>query len=67
MLKANEGCLIIRINNLLSNPSAYYNLKKSLLTEEVDVACNKNYYELLSLSTLKPEPIPIKEKGNSYW
>lgn len=62
MLKANEGCLIIKINNLLSNPSAYYNLKKVLLTEEVDVASNKNYYEFLSLGTLQPEPIPIKEK-----
>ena len=62
MLKANEGCLIIKINNLLSNPSAYYNLKKVLLTEEVDIASSKNYYEFLSLGTLKPEPIPIKEK-----
>lgn len=62
MLKANEGCLIIKINNLLSNPSAYYYLKKVLLTQEVDVSSNKNYYEFLSLGTLKPEPIPIKEK-----
>lgn len=28
MLKANEGCLIMRINDLLANPAAYYNLKK---------------------------------------
>ncbi|MCB2288899.1 AAA family ATPase [Clostridium sp. CS001] len=62
MLKANEGCLIIKINNLLSNPSAYYYLKKALLTQEVDVSSNKSYYEFLSLGTLKPEPIPIKEK-----
>ena len=62
MLKANEGCLIIRIKDLLSNPLAYYHLKKSLLTEEVDVASNRNYYEIVSLSTLKPEPIAIKEK-----
>lgn len=62
MLRANEGCLLIRINNLLSNPSAYYYLKKSLLTEEVDVSYNRNLYELVSLSTLKPEPIPIKVK-----
>ena len=62
ILRANEGCLIIRINNLLSNPSAYYYLKKTLLTQEVDVAYNRSYFELVSLSTLKPEPIPIKEK-----
>jgi lon-related putative ATP-dependent protease len=62
ILRANEGCLIIRINNLLSNPSAYYYLKKSLLTQEVDLAYNRNYLELVALSTLRPEPIPIKEK-----
>lgn len=62
MLKANEGCLIIKVNNLLSNPSAYYYLKKSLLTEQVDVAYSRNYYEIVALNTLKPEPIPIKEK-----
>ena len=62
MLKANEGCLLIRIKDLLSNPSTYYQFKKSLLKEEIDVASNRNYYEIVSLSTLKPEPIPIKEK-----
>ncbi|MBK5241263.1 AAA family ATPase [Clostridium sp.] len=62
MLKANEGCLIIKANTLLSNPLAYYHLKKSLLTEKVDVAYSKNYYEAVSLNTLKPEPIPINVK-----
>ncbi|WP_291634698.1 AAA family ATPase [Clostridium sp.] len=62
MLKANEGCLVIRIKDLLTNPSAYYYLKKTLLTGEVDVAYNKNFYELVSLNTLKPQPIPVKEK-----
>ncbi|MFT5871333.1 MAG: lon-related putative ATP-dependent protease [Clostridium sp.] len=62
MLKANEGCLVIRIKDLLTNPSAYYYLKKALLTGEVDLAYNKNFYELVSLNNLKPEPIPIKEK-----
>ena len=62
MLKANEGCLIIRTNALLSNPLAYYHLKKSLLTEQVDVGYNRSYYDLVSLSTIKPEPIAIKEK-----
>lgn len=62
LLKANEGCLIIRVNNLLNNPSAYYYLKKSLLAEKVDLDYNRNYYEILSLSGLKPEPIAIKEK-----
>ncbi|MBU3142282.1 AAA family ATPase [Clostridium sp. CF012] len=62
MLKANEGCLVIRANMLLSNPSAYYYLKKSLQAEKVDVSYNRSYYDLVSLSTIKPEPIAIKEK-----
>jgi len=62
MLKANEGCLIIRMNSLISNPTAYSQLKKSLLTEEVDVSCNANHYEIVSLNSLKPEPVPIKTK-----
>ena len=62
MLKANEGCLIMRANTLLSNALAYHHLKKSLITEKVDVAYNKSYYDLVSLNTIKPEPIPIKEK-----
>jgi len=63
MLKANEGCLVIRMNNLLSNPLAYNHLKKSLLTGEVDVSCNSNHYEIIALNnTLKPEHVPIKVK-----
>ncbi|MBZ9624513.1 AAA family ATPase [Clostridium sp. FP2] len=62
MLKANEGCLVIRANTLLSNPSAYYYLKKSLQAEKVDVTYNRSYYDMVSLSTIKPEPIAIKEK-----
>jgi len=51
------------MNNLLANPLAYYNLKKSLLTGVVDVACTSNHYELIALNnTLKPEPIPLKAK-----
>ena len=62
ILKANEGCLLIRANDLLKDAAAYNNLKKTLLTEEVDVAYNRNSYEIGSLNAFKPEPIPIKEK-----
>ncbi|MGH4120076.1 AAA family ATPase [Clostridium sp.] len=62
MIKANEGCLIIRANSLLTNPAAYHYLKKSLLTGQVDLAYSKNLYEIVSINTLKPEPIPIREK-----
>lgn len=62
LVKANEGCLIIRANTLLNNPSAYHHLKKTLLTEKVDVTYNKTYHDLVTLTTIKPEPIEIKEK-----
>lgn len=62
LLKANEGCLIIRMNSLLSNSQAYYYLKKSLISGEVSLDYNRGYLELLSLNSLKPEPINIKEK-----
>jgi len=62
ILKANEGCLIIRTNSLLSNPQAYYYLKKTLLSGKVNLDYNRGYLELLSLNNLKPEPINIEEK-----
>jgi len=62
LLKANEGCLIVRVNSMLTNPSAYYYLKKSLISEKIDFDYNRGYLELLSLNGLKPEPIEIKEK-----
>jgi lon-related putative ATP-dependent protease len=62
LLKANEGCLIVRASNLLNNASAYYHLKKSLLSEKIKFDYNKGYLELLSLSGLKPEPIDINVK-----
>lgn len=62
MLKANEGCLILRANNLFTNSQAYYYLKKTLISEKVNLDYNRGYLELLSLSGLKPEPVKIREK-----
>ncbi|WP_291572750.1 AAA family ATPase [Clostridium sp. UBA4548] len=62
LIKANGGCLIIRVNNLLSNLQSYYYLKKVLMTEKVDLDYNKGYFELLALSGLKPKPIEVKQK-----
>ncbi len=62
MLKANEGCLIIRANNLFTNSQAYYYLKKTLISEKVNLDYNRGYLELLSLSSLKPEPVKVKVK-----
>ncbi|QAT40001.1 AAA family ATPase [Clostridium sp. JN-9] len=62
LLKANEGCLIIRMNSLISNSSAYYYLKKCLISSKVDLDYNRGYLEILSLNGLKPQPVPICEK-----
>lgn len=62
MLNANGGCLIIRMNSLLTNSQAYYYLKKTLISGKVSLDYNRGYLELLSLNSLKPDPIPINEK-----
>lgn len=61
-LKANGGCLLLRISSLLTNPSAYYYFKKSLISGKVDLDYNRGYLELLSLSGLKPDPVKFNEK-----
>jgi lon-related putative ATP-dependent protease len=62
LLKANEGCLIITINSLINNFNAYNHLKKALLTNKVSLDVSKGYAELISINSLKPEPIPIRLK-----
>ncbi|MCI1943702.1 AAA family ATPase [Clostridium luticellarii] len=62
LLKANGGCLILRVSDLLNNKGAYYYLKKSVMTGKVDLNYSRGYLELLSLSGLKPEPIKFNEK-----
>jgi predicted ATP-dependent protease len=62
LLKANEGCIILRASSLFTNTGAYYHLKKSLLSERVKFDYNKGYLELLSMSGLKPAPIDIDVK-----
>lgn len=62
ILKANEGCLILRLSSLATNPTSYYNLKKILLSNTVSFDNNKSYMEFINVSGLKPTPIPIKVK-----
>ncbi|ASW44500.1 AAA family ATPase [Clostridium isatidis] len=62
ILRANSGCLIIRMNSLVNNYNAYFQLKKALLTSKVNFDVSKSYVELISINSLKPEPIPIKLK-----
>lgn len=62
LLRANEGCLVIRANSLLANPTAYYNLKKTIMSGKLNFNYNRGYAELISLSSLDPEPIKLKQK-----
>lgn len=62
LLKANGGCIIIRANSLLNNPSAYYHLKRSIMSGKVDLDYNRGYLEFLNLTGLKPEPVKFNEK-----
>lgn len=62
LLRANEGCLIIRLNDLISNVGAYYYLKKTLLMGKTNFDYNKGYLEFLSLGGLKPSDIKINVK-----
>lgn len=62
ILMANEGCLILRLSSLATNPLSYYHLKKILLSNTLSFDNNKSYMELINVSGLKPSPIPIKVK-----
>lgn len=62
LLKANEGCLILRVNSLANNSNSYYHLKKALQLEKINYDLYRAYSEIISINGLKPEPIPIKTK-----
>ena len=62
ILKANEGCLILRLSSLATNPLSYYYLKKILLSNTLSFENNKSYMEFINVSGLKPSPIQVKVK-----
>lgn len=62
IIKANEGCLILRLSSLINSGSSYYYLKKALIHGQVDYNYTKSYLEVLSIAGLKPEPIPVNVK-----
>lgn len=62
LLKANEGCIIIRLNQLIMNSYSYYYLKKALMTGKVSIDSSKNHLDILSINGLKPKAVPIKVK-----
>lgn len=62
IIKANEGCIIIRISSIASNPYSYYYLKKTLMANKLSYDNSRLYSEVISMNGLKPKPIPIKLK-----
>ena len=62
LILANEGCVILRLSQLVSNPNSYYYLKKSLITGKVNINTSKSYLDLLSINGIKPEALPVNAK-----
>ena len=62
LVKANKGCLILRMSSLINSGASYYYLKKALIHGQVDYNYTKSYLEVLSIAGLKPEPIPVDVK-----
>lgn len=62
ILNANKGCIILRMDAILQNASTYYYLKKMMLDNSVNYNFVKKYMDLFSVSTIKPEKIPVDVK-----
>jgi lon-related putative ATP-dependent protease len=68
--KANNGFLIIPVEELLRNPFSYEGLKRALRDEKIVIEEPQERYGFISTKSLKPEPIPLAVKviliGNPY-
>jgi lon-related putative ATP-dependent protease len=68
--KANNGFLIIPVEELLRNPFSYEGLKRALRDEKIVIEEPQERYGFISTKGLKPEPIPLTVKviliGNPY-
>jgi lon-related putative ATP-dependent protease len=62
LLLANGGCIILRLNQLISNGYSYYYLKKTLMSGKVNMDSSRSYLDILSINGLKPKAIPIDVK-----
>jgi lon-related putative ATP-dependent protease len=68
--KANNGYLIIPVEELLRNPFSYEGLKRALRDEKIVIEEPQERFGFISTKSLKPQPIPLKVKvvliGNPY-
>jgi len=69
--RANGGYLILQVKDLLLNFQSWEVLKRVLKTKEIRMETIGEQYALLTMATLKPEPIPLEVKviliGNPLW
>ena len=68
--KANNGYLILRVEELLRNPFSYDGLKRALRNGNITIEELEERYGFMSTKSLKPQPIPLDLKviliGNPY-
>jgi len=62
LLLANEGCIIIRLSQLIMNGYSYYYLKKTLMNGKIGIDSSRSYLDMLSINGLKPKAIPVNVK-----
>jgi len=60
--KANNGYLIISVEELLRNPFSYEGLKRALRDEKIVIEEPAERLGFISTKGLKPKPIPLKAK-----
>jgi lon-related putative ATP-dependent protease len=60
--RANGGYLILQAKDVLLNPQSWEVLKRVLKTKEIRIETIGEQYALFSMTTLKPEPIPVDVK-----
>jgi lon-related putative ATP-dependent protease len=68
--KANNGYLIIPVEELLRNPFSYDALKRALKNKRIVIEEPQERFGFISTKSLKPQPIPLEIKviliGNPY-
>ncbi len=60
--KANQGYLIVRVEELLRNPFSYDSLKRALRDKRIVVEEPEERYGFINIRGMKPEPIPLSVK-----
>ena len=59
---ANQGYLIVRIEELVRNPFSYEALKRALRDKRIVIEEPEERYGFISIKSLKPQPIPLNTK-----